>query len=533
MNHLYRSLFVLISLSTFSAFSQDRFSSDFEPIRKDLTSWDPIRGGWLASSLEAISRNQPIPDRTFPEDFTPVEMLKIAPASSQQNIATIVRNKRQGTERDTTNAREWDRLGRVVNVPNCKPVSGRSYGDPHLVSFDKESYSFQTVGEFVLARSQSGNFEVQTRQKPQSESFSLNTAVAMNVSGDRVCIYAEDHPMSRRDHPVQLNGTTIQLSNSTYYLPQGGTIRPSGNSYLVSWPTGETANVEIRRSGTMQFLNVTVNVYPCSDNYSGLLGNANGRGSDDFETSGARMPAMMAFSTFGNSQLQRGSDAAEKEYLAFLAKDFARQWRISQETSLFDYDFGKNTLSYTDERFPRVHHTVGDLRPDQRETARRNCEQAGVSADEMGGCIFDQAYISLPPSPRPVIKDPTVDYKPKPLDREVPNVNPRPEPLKPIEGGTGIKESKNTIHPDLLKGEEEVKPKKPTAPIQSKEIKPTSTTTESKDDKVTPKPLGFPKPDKPSTPAPKPTTPKPVTPKPAAPKPAAPKPMAPSIKGKG
>jgi hypothetical protein len=525
MKYLYHFLFVLFTFSAFNAISQDRFSSDFEPIRKDLTSWDPIRGAWLASSLEAMSKNQPIPDRTFPEDFTPVEMLKIAPASSRDNIAFVVKNKRQNSERDTTNQREWDRLGRVVNVPGCKPVSGRSYGDPHLVSFDNESYSFQTVGEFVLARSQSGNFEIQTRQKPQSESFSLNTAAAMNVAGDRVCIYAEDHPMNRRDHPVQVNGAIIQLSNSTYYLPHGGTIRPTGNSYLISWPTGETANVAIGRSGAMQFLNVTVNVYPCANNYSGLLGNANGRGSDDFETSGARMPPMMAFSTFGNSQLQRGSNTAEKEYLAFLARDFARQWRITQETSLFDYNLGQNTLSFTDERFPRVHHTVGDLQPDRREAARINCEQAGVPAAEMGGCIFDQAYISLPPNPRPVIKDPTENFKPAPLERAIRNVNPEPQPLKPIDG-PAIKEGKNSIHPDLLNGEQEVKPKSPKTPTETKEVKPTDPVNSSNpkpEEKVKPKPVELPKPSKPSTPAPKPSTPKPAAPKPAAP----------TIKGKG
>lgn len=547
MNHLYSSLFILFSLTSLTAVSQDRFSQDFEPIRKDLTSWDPIRGAWLASSLEAMSRNQPIPDRTFPEDFTPAEMLKIAPAASRENINVIVRNKRQTNERDTTNAREWDRLGRVASVPGCKPLTGRSYGDPHLVSFDNASYSFQTVGEFVLASSTSGNFEIQTRQKAQSESFSLNTAVAMNVAGDRVCIYAEDHPMDRTDHPVQLNGTTIQLTNSTYYLPHGGTIRPSGNSYLVSWPTGETANIEVRRSGVMRFINVTVSVLPCINNYNGLLGNANGRESDDFDTRGARMPAMMAFSTFGNDQFQAGSNEAEKEYLAFLARDFARQWRVTQVSSLFDYPFGRNTLSFTDERYPRVHHTVGDLTPDQRESARRQCEQGGVSAAEMRGCIFDQAYISLPPSPRPVVKDPTVDFKPARLEREIRNVNPEPQPLKPIDKPT-VQEGKNTIHPDLLNGENEVKPKAPKTSPETKEVKPTTppvtnskeeieptkpTVEESKPVKpvvqepkpVAPKPVELPKPSKPSTPAPKPASPKPASPKPVTP--------SPSIKGRG
>jgi hypothetical protein len=116
------------------SWSQDNFSRDFEPIRKDLRSWDPIRGEWLASSLEAMSRNEPVPDRTFPEDFTPAEMLRIVPASSQD----FIRNQAQQNNRvatDNTPSPEWGRLNNIVSRPNCRPVIGRSYGDPHLVSF--------------------------------------------------------------------------------------------------------------------------------------------------------------------------------------------------------------------------------------------------------------------------------------------------------------------------------------------------------------------------------------------------------------
>ena len=45
-----------------------------------------------------------------------------------------------------------------------------------------------------FAQSLNGQVQVQTRQRPEGEDFSLNTAVAMNVNGDRVCIYADDKP---------------------------------------------------------------------------------------------------------------------------------------------------------------------------------------------------------------------------------------------------------------------------------------------------------------------------------------------------
>ena len=49
------------------------------------------------------------------------------------------------------------------------------------------------------------------------------------------------------------------------------------------------------------------------------------------------MPAYMAFSSFGNQAMQQVAQNAEREYLAFLAKDFADEWRVTTTTSLFDY----------------------------------------------------------------------------------------------------------------------------------------------------------------------------------------------------
>ena len=536
------------------SWSQDNFSKDFEPIRKDLRAWDPIRGEWLASSLEAMSKNEPIPDRTFPEDFTPAEMFRIVPASNQDFIRNQAQTNSRVAIEGTTNP-QWDRLNNIVSRPNCKPVVGRSFGDPHLVSFDNQNYSFQTVGEFVLSKSTTG-FEIQTRQSPHGDNFSLNTAVAMNVGGDRVTFYAENFPDAFYSTPMRLNGQPVNLSNSTYYLPHGGTVRPSGREYLVTWPTGETANIQMRRSGSMSFMNVTVSIFPCVGNYEGLLGNANGRGSDDFDRSGRTSPSMMAFSTFGNSSLQRGSNAAEKEYLAFLARDFANDHRVNQTNSLFDYGFGQSTLTFTDYTFPRVHHTVADLSNDRQATARRNCENAGVSREEMGGCIFDQGHLDIPPSPRPEVKDPTVGFKPERLEKPIRNVNPdpMPQPMKPIDGGTMEKPQKGSIHPDLMekpavkpvKDNElskpintnekprvetekpaEVKPsiekpiekpaEKPVEKPQSGTINPTEVKPKSSTN-VT-KPIGTKPAGGNSAPS---TSPKPATPKPSAPKPSAP-----------
>jgi len=121
--------------------------------------------------------------------------------------------------------------------------------------------------------------------------------------------------------------------------------------------------------------------------------------------------------------MQQASNEMEKEYLAFLARDFARVWRVAPMTSLFEYLPGESTLTYTDERFPRVHRTINDLTPNQQATARRSCEENGVSQEDMKGCIYDMAYLSIPGNPRPAIHDQTTGLTLGRIDGVVRNDN--------------------------------------------------------------------------------------------------------------
>ena len=97
-----------------------------------------------------------------------------------------------------------------------EPVQGRSYGDPHINTFDDVHYVFQTAGEFVLTKAQVGSFEVQARQKPVAslENVSLNSAVAMQVCGHRVAVYAQDAP-DNSSTAVWLDGVPTQLTAAT------------------------------------------------------------------------------------------------------------------------------------------------------------------------------------------------------------------------------------------------------------------------------------------------------------------------------
>lgn len=424
MKRLYILLSVLSTGSLLTVNAQDRssFDASFEPIKKELTQWDAVRGEWLATSVIAISNNQPIPDRTFPENVTPAQMFDFVPRETQDRITSI---SNQNNVVDTEQ-QQWNSVRDFFTRPNCTPTGGRSYGDPHLESFDGARYSFQTVGEFVLAKSNNGKVEVQARQKAQRDDFSLNTALAMNVAGDRVCLYAEDLPDGDQSTPLRVNGQSVTVQDRPYFLSNGGTVRKSGGKYIIDWPTGESVVAQITGSGGMSFMNVSTSVYPCTQGgYVGLLGNANGSARDDFNTGTGVSPIAMSGSS---------GTYIEKQHLAFLAREFAEEHRISMITSLFDYPLGTSTLTFTDRTFPRVHHSIDDLTPDQRNQARRNCESRGIDAADIDGCIYDNGFLNIPPSPRHVVEDPTRGTVLTPITGTTPNTNTVPYKERPATG---------------------------------------------------------------------------------------------------
>lgn len=421
----------MLLLTLNSSFAQeDAFTRDFEGVKKEMMAWDAVRGEWLANSMQAVINNKPIPDRNFPEDYTPAEMFQAMPMATQTAVRQKIATNSQNTTNDEATRNQWTRLNHFATRPSCSPQTGRTYGDPHLKSFDGSTFSFQTVGEFTLVKSKSGHMNVQVRQKASGESVSLNSAVAMDVAGDRLCIYASDLPDANSTTPVRLEGQALYVEDKAYFLPHGGTVVRSRRNYLVTWPTGE--RVEVDMTGT-SFMNVTTLIYPCNDQYDGVLGDGDGDRSDDF-----RVPNSVFannnnwdFNVFGSTD--PNTREVEQQYLTYVARDFGNYWRINDETTLFDYPIGRNTNSFTDYTFPRQHISVRDMDNDQRERARRNCQAAGLTGADLNACIFDNGMLNIPPSPQPVISSNPTPIT-TPVRKPVPNVNPGP-PVPPTPRG--------------------------------------------------------------------------------------------------
>lgn len=427
----------VVLVSTFAFLQTDSNSLVEEnknnSIAKELEQWDPVRGQWLAESLEAMSANRAIPDRMFPEDLTPYQMISLLP-DDLRNRLTHLSSK---SDLNNAEARRSESIKKMVKPAksNCGTMSARTYGDPHMVTFDGARYSFQTVGEFVLTKSNTG-MEVQTRQKPQKDDFSLNTAVAMNVGGDRVGIYASDYPDENVSTPIRVNGQPVHVkSQDKYFLPNGGIVRSLwGGDYRVDWPAGESVNVEFRSTSGMRFINVDVDVSACGG-YNGLLGNANGNESDDFgnlnDQAAIRIPT-------GNDVFTGSSREIEQSRLAYIANALGDEFRVTPSTSLFDYPAGKTTHSFTDRSFPREHRTIEEIPEDEMAEARRICQEAAIANNDLNGCIYDQVYLEIEPCPAPVPTDPTAGIVLKPIRQVVANVNPKPS--RPTAGGRPMSE---------------------------------------------------------------------------------------------
>jgi hypothetical protein len=476
-------LFYLFCLFSGFTFSQDEFSGRFMSVESSLMEWDSVRGQWLAESFKSMSFKKEIPARTFPEELTPQEVYSLVPEFRKQEIRNSVRLAQQNV--GSQQEREaWRQIAVYTGSIDCKPVSARSYGDPHLKSFDGGSFSFQTVGEFVLTRSQAGHMEVQARQLPQSDNFSLNTAVAMNVAGDRLAIYAENNPNMDKNTNIRLNGEALYLDrSSTIHLPHGGSIVKNGKkSYVVNWPSGERVMVDESTTSNMNFLNLTIEILPCLEHrFEGVLGNTNGNINDDFITRNGRQPqdGFFRYATLGNSDANRVNANMEKQYLAFLTKEFAEDWRVTNETSLFEYNYGQNTLSYTDRSYPRVHLTLNDMPNRQQTQARKDCEAQGISGVDLQGCIYDRGFLNIPPTRRTEVKNraegvvltkvehPAREVK---VEREVNSgTNSRPQPIYE----PPVKETKKVSEPAPTQttSEKETEVKSPEIPAVKTENK--------------------------------------------------------------
>ncbi|XP_078700993.1 uncharacterized protein LOC144927453 [Branchiostoma floridae x Branchiostoma belcheri] len=298
--------------------------------------------------------------------------------------------------------RDWDARGWCCNVetPNefCHlyhkkrpPASSRKYrptmqaimfGDPHFISMDQRTFTFNGHGEYVLARTLSGwsltnggEFMLQARTAPApgATGATILTAIAgREGSADSPSIQVYLH--SDGEQLVVRNGTDNITESQT--TPHGSVLVTAGSQIvdvLAQFPSGMYFHVSTRSS----MLFFTVGMPSSFQGYlEGIMGNFDGDDGNDFRLSDGTV---------------LGADATEQNIF-----DFGKSWSLRtvsqadgvpvEEFTLFDWYDGSTAADYGDDQYqPRLMSDVSLDDPAHMAVCRK---ADGTVSQE---CMYDIA----------------------------------------------------------------------------------------------------------------------------------------------
>jgi hypothetical protein len=297
------------------------------------------------------------------------------------------------------------RFGAIPTQPVSPCATGGVVGEPHLLDFAGRMFDDMTTGEFTLARSSIGGFDVQARIQPSPlghgagplssllGDVSVMTAVAMHVDGHTVEVQTgrslSGPPRLWIDHrPVKLHSVSLGLGR--VIVGAVPTIAGAGRDTVrVTWPDG--SQVVVLPAGGYGALDAMVQ--PGTDlrgHVAGLLGDAGVPATREFTSpSGHRFPAKLVTGiSFGKRPARRVLGVVNR---------FSDDWRLTQHESLFVYPHGKTTRSYHVRGFPRHYLSLGTLPRSRRRLAARSCPARRFrNATLRGACEYDVAVTGEP-----------------------------------------------------------------------------------------------------------------------------------------
>ncbi len=190
------------------------------------------------------------------------------------------------------------------------------------------------------------------------DNASLPSAVAIKAGGERIGIY---------QGKLKINARNVNEASFPIVLEGGARVDKNGGEYRIIAPTGEW--VEVSGSSVLT-IKVTVPKSRLSKMY-GLLGNYNNNPNDDMKT-------------------RQGKVVGINPNYDQLYKEYGNSWRIPQPESLFAYEVGETTATFTNLNFPKKVLTLADFTTQQKQEAERVCRAAGVTASAMlESCMFD------------------------------------------------------------------------------------------------------------------------------------------------
>ncbi|KAL4004587.1 protocadherin gamma subfamily A [Sarotherodon galilaeus] len=196
------------------------------------------------------------------------------------------------------------------------PESAVVFGDPHFITFDGTSYSFNGKGEYTLVESVEKQLTIQGRTEPVTETTNatkLSSVAMREASSDIIEVRLVS---GNSGLEVLLNQKTLSFTEQTWMDLNGAFLfSPTSTNVTVMFPSG--AGVEVRqREGTM----TTTVLLPedFKDTTLGLLGKMNGDAKDDL--------------AFSNGSIVQDSSNPEELF------SFGASWAIANVSALFTYD---------------------------------------------------------------------------------------------------------------------------------------------------------------------------------------------------
>ncbi|MEO6287462.1 MAG: VWD domain-containing protein [Dyadobacter sp.] len=240
---------------------------------------------------------------------------------------------------------------------------GGSAGDPHFRMHDGLAYDLQAAGEFIATKG--SDLEIQARQEDvyKTSRATVNTGVAARLGSDQICLLV---------NPATISEPRLFVNKKETPLSAIAQVSLSGGNKLQIAATTKLVFSNAQNEGVVIYWNTPYLDYAVmlgdsrKGKVAGLLGNYDGNDKND---------------------LVLTNGTAIEPIFSAIHGAFADSWRITNPTSLFVYEAGKNTESYTDRSFPKVLPVVA---PDKLVWAEGVCKAAGVFRQpELGHCIFD------------------------------------------------------------------------------------------------------------------------------------------------
>ncbi|XP_022801632.1 mucin-like protein isoform X1 [Stylophora pistillata] len=239
------------------------------------------------------------------------------------------------------------------------------WGDPHFVTLDGKNYTFNGLGEYIMADARNGFFQLQARTKlakGDGTATVFSAAVAKEGSSSVVQVEMIDAGISVLIDGESFNYTS--LSNESVTL--NGSIvvaKPDNDSFLMVFPSGMSVTVKAV-SGVLSIVLAAPKSF--KNQTKGLLGTWNDNPEDDFLTpNGEILP----------------SDANSKD----IHYNFGLLWQVDNNSSLFTYKPGESLKTFENTSF--VPMFLEDL-SFPNETLRKQAEE--VCQGDLN-CLFDSA----------------------------------------------------------------------------------------------------------------------------------------------